>query len=109
MPIFYFGGVPHISVQSLKGGHLPMASISHVIYASVATEKFGVEQLTDLLQKSRDANKRLGLTGILLFSNPNFFQVLEGEPADLDHLYGKILLDKRHAQITLIIREPIQR
>jgi len=84
-----------------------MPPMIHLIYASVATEDFKTEQLTDILQQAREANERVGLTGILLYSGGSFFQVLEGEPSDIDQLYQKLLLDKRHTQLTVIIREPI--
>jgi hypothetical protein len=86
-----------------------MPSLIHLIYASTATEAFGNVQLTELLQQSRANNERLSLTGMLLHSEGNFFQVLEGEPARVDQLYQKIILDKRHGQFTVIIREPIAR
>jgi hypothetical protein len=44
---------------------------------------------------------------MLLFSEGNFFQVLEGEGTAVNQLYEKIIRDKRHAQCTLLIREPI--
>ena len=84
-----------------------MSSLKHLMYASVATQDFGTAELTELLQRAREENRRLGLTGMLLFSDGSFFQVLEGEPALVDQLYEKIIRDKRHAQCTLIIKEPI--
>ena len=84
-----------------------MPSLIHLIYASVATQELGTEQLTDLLRQSREANERVGLTGMLLYSDGNFFQVLEGEPEEVDKLYEKLHQDKRHTQLTLIIREQI--
>ena len=86
-----------------------MSSLIHLIYASTATEAFDSVQLAQLLQHSRSANELDGLTGMLLHTDGNFFQVLEGEPAAIDQLYQKIILDKRHAQFTVIIREPIAR
>jgi hypothetical protein len=86
-----------------------VSSLIHLIYASLGTEAFTPVQLTDLLSKARETNGRLGLTGMLLYSESDrsFFQVLEGEPADLDRLYAKISIDTRHAKVTLLIREPI--
>jgi hypothetical protein len=83
--------------------------LEHIIYASVATQRFGASELAELLEKSRASNERLGLTGMLLHcdSDGGFFQVLEGEPTALDRLFQKLLLDKRHSHVTLIIREPI--
>jgi hypothetical protein len=86
-----------------------MQSLEHLIYASVAAAPFEASQLAELLQKSRASNERLGLTGMLLHSDSDgsFFQVLEGEAAAIDQLYQKLLLDKRHSHLTVIIREPI--
>lgn len=86
-----------------------MASLEHLIYASVATSVLGAAEVDELLQKSRIANERLGLTGMLLHSDSDggFFQVLEGEAAAIDQLLQKLLMDKRHSHLTVIIREPI--
>jgi hypothetical protein len=84
-----------------------MPSMIHLIYASVETQGFSSAQLTDLLQKARAENERLHLTGMLLYSDGNFFQVLEGEPDAVDAMYKKLHLDKRHHQLTSILREPI--
>jgi hypothetical protein len=84
-----------------------MAQLIHLIYASCATRELGPNGLTDILQKSRELNKPLGITGMLLHSDDCFFQVLEGEAATVDTLYEKLDRDKRHQQLTLIIREPI--
>ena len=79
----------------------------HIIYASVETQDFSSAQLTELLQKARVKNEDLHLTGMLLYSDGNFFQVLEGEPDSVDGMYKKLQLDKRHRQLTMIVREPI--
>ena len=50
-----------------------------LIYLSSATEMFTKEKLLALLEQSRPNNARLGITGILLYSNGNFMQTLEGE------------------------------
>lgn len=87
----------------------PSYPLIHVIYASVGTQEFTTEHLVGLLDKAREANGRLGLTGMLLYSESDrsFFQVLEGQPEDIDMLYNKLLVDTRHTRVTLIIREPI--
>jgi hypothetical protein len=84
-------------------------SLEHVIYASVSTQDFGAPQLAELLEKARVANERAGLTGMLLHtdSDGSFFQVLEGEPAAIDHLLQKLSRDVRHSHLTILIREPI--
>ena len=84
-------------------------SLEHVIYSSVATQDFGAPQLAELLEKACAENERNGLTGMLLHtdSDGSFFQVLEGEPDAIDCLLRKLEADNRHAQLVIIIREPI--
>jgi len=49
------------------------------------------------------------VSGMLLYVDGSFFQVLEGEEATLEALYQKIVADPRHARVTRIIQEPIAR
>ena len=73
-----------------------MPALVHLVYTSIAAREFSKEDHTELLKKSRAANELLGVTGMLLFSEGNFFQVLEGEPEVVDALYTKISRDPRH-------------
>jgi hypothetical protein len=86
-----------------------MSSLIHCIYTSAASRPLETADITDLLQKARDSNQRLGLTGMLLYTEGSFFQVLEGEPDVVDALYAKIVVDKRHVQVTKVVREPISK
>jgi hypothetical protein len=79
----------------------------HCIYASSATRPFESPELTALLQAARKHNDGAGLTGILLYTEGNFFQVLEGAPDAVNALYARIEVDKRHKQVTKIIAEAI--
>lgn len=80
-----------------------------VIYTSAATRELKREELSDLLRQSRLHNLQAGITGILLHSQGSFFQVLEGEQNLVDDLVARIARDPRHANLTIIIREPISR
>jgi hypothetical protein len=84
-------------------------SLIHCIYASAAARPFSTSDLAELLRSSRERNARLGLTGMLLYAEGSFLQVLEGAGASVDALVGKIEADPRHEQVTVIIREPIAR
>jgi len=72
----------------------------HCIYASAATRHFETAELTALLQAARKHNDGAGLTGMLLYTEGSFFQVLEGVPDAVEALYARIELDKRHEQVT---------
>jgi hypothetical protein len=79
------------------------------IYASSATPSFREFEIPALLERARTKNAALGITGMLLFIEGSFFQVLEGDATAVDALYSSIATDTRHDRVTRIIREPIAR
>lgn len=86
---------------------LPMSRLIHCIYSSRAIPGFDEAGLPHLLEAARRTNAALDVTGMLLYVEGNFFQVLEGAPENVDPLYERIRQDGRHQQITRIIHEPI--
>lgn len=73
-----------------------------LVYVSSAVRPFSRSELEDLLATSRDNNARAGITGMLLYKDGNFMQVLEGEEGAVRALYDKIGDDPRHrGEITL--------
>lgn len=81
----------------------------HCIYCS-ATAKAAMtkEELDGLLAICREKNGEAGITGMLLYQNRSFFQVLEGDRKAVESLFAKIAKDKRHVRMTKIITEPIE-
>lgn len=72
--------------------------IHELVYTSRATN-YWVSRLAldELLTQARLKNQRLGITGVLLYENGEFVQLLEGEQqAVRDLYYGTIALDPRH-------------
>jgi uncharacterized protein YcsI (UPF0317 family) len=84
-----------------------MTQLTQCIYASSAAPSFKEYEIPALLAQARMANAERDLTGMLLYIDGSFIQVLEGAAAAVDEVYGQILLDSRHAFITMIVREPI--
>ena len=78
-----------------------------VAYASAASAPFTGDALGDLLIKARSNNARRSLTGMLLYHQESFFQVLEGPPAAVDSIYQRISEDPRHVKIVKLIQESI--
>ena len=66
----------------------------------------GVEEL---LARARTANAEADITGMLLYVDRGFFQVLEGHPIRIESIFAKIGADPRHERVTQIIYEPIAR
>lgn len=80
----------------------------HCIYASSATVNFNKDDLDGLLAICRANNRKINISGMLLFQNRSFFQILEGEKSAVTNLYEKIGGDKRHDKVVKIIEEQIQ-
>jgi hypothetical protein len=86
-----------------------MHPLVHCIYSSIATLLFREDGIEDLLAKARAANAEADITGMLLYVDGGFFQVLEGHPLRIEPLFAKIGTDPRHERVTQIIYEPIAR
>jgi hypothetical protein len=86
-----------------------MSSLIHCIYSSRATSAFDEAELRQLLEVSRRNNASRGVTGMLLYVERSFFQVLEGDKDAVDATFKIISTDPRHTRVTQIIREPLAR
>src|SRR5688572_12980573 len=82
----------------------PMLSL---LYVSTSIKLFSEEELLEMLKVSRDNNKALDITGLLLYKGGNFMQVLEGPDEVVNSLYEKIKIDPRHKDVTVISSEQI--
>ena len=84
-----------------------MENLIHLIYNSAATRPFSDADLQQLLSAARNKNASLNVTGMLLYVDGGFFQILEGPEAVVDRLLATIHSDARHTRVTTIIRESI--
>ncbi len=82
----------------------------YIVYVSAAVQPFSKPELLALLKNAREKNQRLGITGLLLYKDGDFIQLLEGERAAVQALYSTICKDPRHAgTIVLVAGEANQR
>ncbi|MGA2552725.1 MAG: BLUF domain-containing protein [Burkholderiaceae bacterium] len=84
-----------------------MQPLVHYIYTSRAKRQWETCEFVELLKKARERNEVLGVTGMLLYAEGSFFQVLEGPPENVRSLFAAIADDRRHFNVTMIIKEPI--
>ena len=80
----------------------------NLVYISSAVYLMSEPELVELLRQSRDNNNPKGITGMLLYKDGNFMQVIEGEETAVMRLHEKILLDPRHKNILTLLRGPIE-
>jgi len=79
-------------------------AISYVSTVNSALPETEIQEVLDLSKKWNNDNN---ITGVLLYSQGNFFQVLEGEEQLLKNLYEKIKADERHHNIITIFQKQI--
>ena len=80
-----------------------------IIYLSSAVSTFNKVEKEDMLLKAKAYNKLNNITGILIYFDGNFIQILEGEKENVIELYNKIQADKRHKNIIKVIEDQIKK
>lgn len=79
-------------------------------YLSEAISDMSFLGLMRLLEFARAFNQKNGITGILLYDNQQFGQIIEGERASIMKVWKRIQEDKRHHRVELLeIREITER
>ena len=73
--------------------------MEYLIYISTAKRLLSEQELTDILTVSREKNELYNITGVLLYSEGTFIQLLEGDAQPLANIFASILKDERHKNI----------
>jgi hypothetical protein len=75
-----------------------------LLYASRAVAPIDDKLIESILQSSRKNNPQHGVSGVLCSHNVGnvFLQVLEGGRSAVNQLYGNIVRDRRHQDVTLL-------
>lgn len=71
-------------------------------YLSEAVSDMSFLGLMRLLESARTFNQKNGITGILLYDNQQFGQIIEGERANVMKVWKRIQEDKRHHRVELL-------
>ncbi len=81
--------------------------LTSLVYVSSAVELFSHAELRALLDTSRRNNTRSGITGMLLYKDGNFMQVLEGPATCVRDVHERIGRDPRHTGLITLMNRPI--
>lgn len=76
-----------------------------LVYISRAKKLMQQHELLVLLQEAREHNEKAGITGLLLYKDQSFIQVLEGKASELDSLYKDIQNDPRHFRVRTLYQD----
>jgi hypothetical protein len=82
--------------------------LSHLIYISSRRPNCTEPEIEKILTSCKHNNAALDITGVLLYSDSQFVQYLEGDYKQIITLYDKIKLDSRHKNAVLISSSQIR-
>ena len=77
-------------------------ALYHLGYVSTEAVKFSDEALVALLSEARTANTDRDVTGLLLYREGSFYQVLEGSEAAVMATFRDIEGDPRHKEVRVL-------
>lgn len=73
--------------------------MKRIIYISRLTNSLSIEEIEKIGIISSQNNKEVNITGLLVYFEKLFFQIIEGNDEKVDHLFSKIGKDPRHQDI----------
>ena len=85
-----------------------MSDLFQLIYVSAASDDFDPKEFPAILEKSRENNSKLDISGLLIFHEASFIQVLEGPKSDVQQLMTKIKLDSRHKNLKILSQKNLE-
>jgi len=85
-----------------------MTQLKHIVYVSFSSKALNNAELKALLKVIRQKNKANGISGLLLYNNSTFIQVIEGLEDTLHQVFEKIKKDTRHTNVVILLEEAIQ-
>ena len=79
-----------------------------LIYMSAATLLLTDEELQELLEQARANNAQRGITGLLLYHQGRFMQLIEGPTEAVMNLYERIEQDPRHGDASKLADKQVE-
>jgi PAS domain S-box-containing protein len=98
----------HFPKGTFQNNHLT-ENLYQLIYISTAIKDMFEIDLLELLIQSRHNNKKSDITGLLLYHNGHFLQVLEGIDFNVKDIFQKIQQDSRHTDVSVVVTQYIDK
>jgi Sensors of blue-light using FAD len=80
----------------LRGDADQDIEIDQILYCSLSPQPMDEEELQAFTTGFASLNRMDHITGLLMYSDQVFLQMIEGPPQAVDHLWSRILRDPRH-------------
>ena len=87
---------------------MSLVRLAYISVSLLADDPDERRHIADILLASRRHNEESEVTGVLLATDRNFAQVLEGEREAVEATYERIARDPRHKDIVLTLYESIE-
>jgi hypothetical protein len=87
---------------------MPDTSLSLLLYVSRLAPGVAASVADQISRESTLNNERDGITGLLTFDGANFAQWLEGPPAALAALLGRLKVDPRHEDLDVMYWDAVE-
>lgn len=79
-----------------------------LLYTSLSPSGLTHAELVELLESARLKNKKLGITGMMIYHEREIMQILEGEKEVVETLFQTILEDNRHTSVNVFYQGDIE-
>ena len=79
-----------------------------ITYVSTASPELSEDDIKKLLETSKRANIENSISGIFIYADGNFFQIIEGEAQKIKALYQTIEQDSRHFNLIKLLDKKIE-
>ena len=106
--VVFFHQTPLHGSHRQPGQEVAFMSLAQLVYISDATRPFDGPGLEELVRLAAVANGRQSVTGVLIYGNSTFLQLLEGDQLVVYRLFEKIKLDPRHTRVRMLACYPIR-
>ncbi|MBK5193818.1 MAG: BLUF domain-containing protein [Flavobacteriaceae bacterium] len=80
-----------------------------ISYVSTANRDLNQDEVSELLDQTEIRNNNEGVNGLLIYSDGNFFEVIEGEKSKIRGLFKCIKEDPRHRNIMMVFEKEIDK
>ena len=80
-----------------------------ISYVSTASRGLPQEEIVKFMEETQIRNNKHGVNGFLIYSEGNFFEVIEGEEIKIKDLFKVIKEDTRHKNILMIFEKEVDK
>ncbi len=83
--------------------------LHQLVYTSKAKLPITFKEITDINTQAKTNNKGKNLTGVLLYQDGCFLQLLEGNKETIHDTFKKISKDRRHNTVKILVDKPVNK